>query len=147
MFSKRTNEERAAAPTLTTVPQDASRKMSPRVASMITDGMRIEGNIFGDIELHIDGFVRGDVKVSRLTIGENGAIEGSVTSDHVECRGRVVGAISAREVKLHASAHVDGDITHEEIAIEAGAFFQGRAVKMQRNVTPVAPVLVSVPAE
>lgn len=143
MFSKqtKTSDGASASPSITAVPAETPRK-GPRVASLITEDMRIEGNLSGDGELHIDGFVRGDLKVARLTIGEAGRVEGSITSESLDCRGRVVGAIIAREVRLYASAHVDGDVTHDELAIEAGAFFQGRAVKMQRNVTP-QPVLVA----
>lgn len=144
MFTKqsKTSDGAMASPTIPSIPQETPRK-GPRVASLITEDMRIEGNLSGDGELHIDGFVRGDLKVARLTIGEAGRVEGSITSESLDCRGRVVGAIIAREVRLYASAHVDGDVTHDEIAIEAGAFFQGRAVKMQRNVTPQQPVLVA----
>lgn len=146
MFSKRPNGDGGSEPQpLTSAPSEVVRR-GPRVASLITDEMRIEGNLSGDGELQIDGFVRGDVKIARLTIGEHGRVEGSVTSETLECRGKVVGSIIAREVRLYASSHVDGDITHDELSIEAGAFFQGRAVRMQKNVTPQAtpssPVLV-----
>ena len=144
MFSKRPNGESGSdVATLTTVPSEAVRR-GPRVASLITDDMRIEGNLSGDGELQIDGFVRGDVKIARLTIGEHGRVEGSVASEHLECRGKVTGSIIAREVRLYASAHVDGDITHDELTVEGGAFFQGRAIRMQRNVTPQPVVFEEV---
>ena len=148
MFTKqtKTSEGAIAPPSITALPPETPRK-GPRVASLITEDMRIEGNLSGDGELHIDGFVRGDLKVARLTIGEAGRVEGSITAESLDCRGRVVGAIIAREVRLYASGHVDGDVTHDELAIEAGAFFQGRAVKMQRNVTPQPVKLEEVPRE
>ena len=70
--------------------------------------------------------------VARLAIGETGRIEGSVQADVVEVRGRVTGAITAKQVRLYASAHVDGDITHEQLTMEAGAYFQGRSLRFQR---------------
>jgi cytoskeletal protein CcmA (bactofilin family) len=153
MFSKqtKTSDSVPMSAMIAPTPTETPRK-GPRVASLITEDMRIEGNLSGDGELHIDGFVRGDLKVARLTIGENGRVEGSITSEALDCRGRVVGAIIAREVRLYASSHVDGDVTHDELAIEAGAFFQGRAIKMQRNVTPQAvkldqPVKVDQPVK
>jgi cytoskeletal protein CcmA (bactofilin family) len=36
-------------------------------------------------------------------------------------------------VRLYGTAHVDGDITHEQLSMETGAFFQGRSVKFQRQ--------------
>ncbi len=80
--------------------------------------------------------MRGDVRVGRLTIGETGHIEGSIYAEAVEVRGRVVGALTAKQVRLYGTAYVDGDITHEQLAMETGAFFQGRSLKFQRPAAP-----------
>jgi cytoskeletal protein CcmA (bactofilin family) len=122
-------------------------KRGPKVASLVAEGVTLEGGLTGDGELHLDGTIRGDIKVERLMIGETGLVEGSVTADAIECRGRVTGTITAKQVKLHASAHVDGDVTHEELAIEAGAYFQGRSMKFSRTVTHDAPVKAIAPPE
>jgi cytoskeletal protein CcmA (bactofilin family) len=45
----------------------------------------------------------------------------------------VVGTIFGKSVRLYGTAHVDGDITHEQLSMETGAFFQGRSVKFQRQ--------------
>jgi cytoskeletal protein CcmA (bactofilin family) len=111
----------------------AEPKRPSKIASLLAAGMTMEGTITSDGEFTVEGIVRGDIKVARLTIGEVGQIEGSITAEAVECRGRVIGAISAKQVRLYASAHVDGDITHEQLAMETGAFFQGRSLKFQRQ--------------
>lgn len=112
------------------------RAAGPKVAALITDNVTVEGGISGDGELHVDGTIRGDVRVSRVTVGEGGKIEGSVKADILEARGRIVGSIEAKQVRLYASAHVDGDITHEQLAMENGAFFQGRSLRFQREPKP-----------
>jgi cytoskeletal protein CcmA (bactofilin family) len=133
MFSKRTDKSSYsdngshALPALT----DGRKALKP--ASMISDDMVFVGDIIGSGELHLDGTVRGEIKVERLTIGETGHVEGSVTADTVEVRGRLVGTIFGKAVRLHGTAHVDGDITHEQLSMEPGAFFQGRSVKFQRQ--------------
>ena len=132
MFSKQTKAEGKTAASL-----DSVQRKGPRVASLITDGMRIDGDLSGDGELHIDGLVRGDLTIARLTVGETGRIEGAVTAETFDCRGRVTGSITAREVHLYATAHVDGDVTHDQLSIEAGAFIQGRCLKMQRQAQAV----------
>jgi cytoskeletal protein CcmA (bactofilin family) len=119
--------------------EGAFARKSPRVASFVTDDLAIEGNISGDGELQVDCVVRGDVSVLRLTIGETGRIEGGVTAEIVEIRGWVVGSITARQVRLYASAHVDGDLTHETLTIESGAHFEGRSQAFHR---PPAPLTV-----
>lgn len=111
---------------------------SPKVAALITDNVTVEGGITGDGELHVDGTIRGDVRVARVTIGESGRVEGSVQADVLECRGKVIGSIQAKQVRLYATAHVDGDITHEQLAMENGAFFQGRSLRFQREARAAA---------
>lgn len=109
-------------------------------------GLLIEGNITGAGDLHLDGTVRGDVKVGHLIVGEAGSIEGKVEAESIEIRGRVVGAINGKQVKLQASAYVEGDITHEALAIDVGAYFQGRCLQARRpQETGVMPS-VSAPA-
>ena len=109
--------------------------------STLGTGLIIEGNVTGNGDLVLDCTVHGDVKVSHLTVGESGNIEGKVEADTVEVRGRVVGSIKGQQVKLQATAYVEGDITHEQLAIDVGAYFQGRCLQTRRveqtNVTPV----------
>ena len=107
-------------------------RRAPKVASVIADDLTLEGGVSGEGELHVDGVVRGDIHIGRLTVGETGHVEGNVFADTVECRGRIVGSISAKLVRLFATAYVDGDVIHEQLAMETGAFFQGRSQKFQR---------------
>jgi len=78
--------------------------------------------------------------------GETGSVEGSIQAESIDCRGRVTGSITAQQVRLYGAAHVDGDITHDQLTIETGAYFQGRSLKLPRVQT--APVEVpSIAAE
>lgn len=139
MFSKPTNKTppkpAAAAPEPPPPVADAPRP-KPKVASLISSGITIEGGVTGDGELQIDGTIRGDVRVGRLTVGETGHIEGSVYAEAAEIRGRVVGSVTAKQVRLYGTSYIDGDITHEQLAMETGAFFQGRSLKFQRPAAP-----------
>jgi cytoskeletal protein CcmA (bactofilin family) len=153
MFSKPANKpaptpvksapEPAAAP-IPAAAMDAP-KPKPKVASLISSGITIEGGVTGDGELQIDGVVRGDVRVGRLTVGETGHIEGSVYAEAAEVRGRIVGSVTAKQVRLYGTSYIDGDITHEQLAMETGAFFQGRSLKFQRPAAP-APAPAPAPA-
>jgi len=118
--------------TIPSTPSPAPARTGPRVASLISEGLQFEGGVTGDGELHVDGMVRGDIRVRQLTLSETGVIEGAVIAELVEVRGKVLGSISGKQVRLYVTAHVEGDITHEQLAIEAGAFFQGRSLRLQR---------------
>jgi cytoskeletal protein CcmA (bactofilin family) len=119
-----------------------ARKTPPKAASLISEDITIEGSVAGEGELHIDGVVRGDVRIGKLSIGETGHVEGSIQAESAEVRGRVIGSLTAKQVRLHGTAYVDGDITHEQLSVESGAFFQGRSLKFQR---PAAPAAIAAP--
>ncbi|MBX3483556.1 polymer-forming cytoskeletal protein [Phenylobacterium sp.] len=138
MFSKPTKD--AANEVATSAP----RKLEP--ASLVATGVRIAGNVETQGDLHLDGAVEGDLRVGLLVIGEAGSVSGAIHADAVEVRGRVTGVICARRVKLWSTARVDGDISHTELAIEAGAHFEGRSLAL---IPPAeeAPALSVVAAE
>jgi cytoskeletal protein CcmA (bactofilin family) len=141
MFSKATKSTFDKLVPDMAAPPEAARK-APRAPSLISDNITIEGSVIGEGELQIDGVVRGEVRVDKVTIGETGHVEGAIFAEVVETRGRVIGQISAKQVRLHGTAYVDGDITHEQLSMESGAFFQGRSLKFQR---PAAPPAISAP--
>jgi cytoskeletal protein CcmA (bactofilin family) len=61
----------------------------------------------------------------------------------VVVNGRVKGPIRGGNVLLKSDAHVDGDIEHQTLAIEKGAYFNGRSVRSPssnvRNVPEKIP--------
>ena len=109
---------------------------SREAASVLGNGMTFEGDISGVGQLVIEGTVKGDVRVSQVLINEKGAVEGTVHADVLDVRGRVSGAIIAKQVHLHASARVEGDITQEQLVIERGAWFSGRSTQAKRGDDP-----------
>jgi cytoskeletal protein CcmA (bactofilin family) len=118
--------------------------MTGTTASLIATGTTIDGTVSGDCLLQIEGIVRGDVAVTSLSVGEAGKIEGASKADSAEVRGRVVGPITARQVKLLAGCSVEGDISHEQLIIEPGAIFQGRSLRNQRPVAALVSPTKSV---
>ena len=145
MFSKTAKPEKASVKSdasLSAQSNEQARK-TPRPAALIREDITIEGGVAGEGDLHVDGVIRGDVRIGHLTIGETGHIEGSIHAETAEIRGRVIGTLVAKQVRLYGTAYVDGDITHEQLSVETGAFFQGRSLKFQRP----APVALAAPEE
>ena len=144
MFSKAAKTDKA--PELSTTVGDAARK-APKAASLISQDLTVEGAIIGEGELHLDGVIRGDVRVGRLTLGDTGHIEGSVQAETVDIRGRIIGTITAKQVRLFGTAYVDGDITHEQLSIDVGAYFQGRCIQGRQTApAPQAAAPQAAPA-
>lgn len=139
MFSKPQNKGAAAL-------SDPSPARKLTVASLVAEGVRLQGDLATEGDLHLDGLVEGDIRVNHMTIGEAGVVTGTILADSIEVRGRVVGTICARQVRLWSTAHVDGDISHTELAIEAGAHFEGRSLALVRPAEET-PALSVVAAE
>lgn len=110
---------------------------SSRGLSTLSSDLQLEGLVTGAGDLQVDGQIKGEVRVGRLIVGETGSIEGNVSADYVEVRGRIVGAVTGKQVKLTSTAYVDGDITAEQLSIDIGAYFQGRVLQ-SRPVQPAA---------
>lgn len=101
------------------------RPPSNAIPSLISSDVIIKGNVSTVGEIQIDGTIDGDVKSKNLTVGENGTVNGKVTADDVVVKGTIKGSISGRNVRLEKSAKMTGDISHETLSIEAGAYIEG----------------------
>jgi len=84
-------------------------------------------------------------------------VTGKIVADSVYINGTVKGQIMARKVALAGSAKVMGDILHENLSIETGAFLEGNcrrlkdsdlaeAAKGKKSEQP-SPQRVAAPAE
>ena len=142
--------DRPAIPPLPDLPSPGMSRAAPAPApspiassrglSTLSSDLQFEGSVSGAGDLQVDGSIKGDVRVGRLIVGETGAIEGNVAADYLEVRGRIVGAVTGKQVKLVSTAYVDGDITAEQLSIDIGAYFQGRVLQSRREApAPVAP--------
>ena len=97
------------------------------------------GTLKSDGEIQIDSTVKGDIKAHMLTVGEQGKINGSTVAETVRIFGTVDGRVQAKTVHLDKSAKVTADITHKSLAIEAGAYFEGKVHPLKgASTTPAA---------
>jgi cytoskeletal protein CcmA (bactofilin family) len=105
--------KRAAAPTRNGVP------------SIISAELIVRGTLISAGDVQVDGKVDGDIRAAALVIGDKAIIVGDVYAEDAIVRGRVEGSIRARKVQLCATCHVEGNILHEALSVESGAFFEG----------------------
>lgn len=93
----------------------------------------IEGRFALDGPLVVDGEFRGSIACRDVvTVGRDGSVEADIEGRVVEIHGAVVGDVTAtREIVLHATARVHGDLVAPSVVVERGAFFQG-ATRMYR---------------
>lgn len=116
---------------------NASVSASKMVPSIIGEDLTIVGNVTSKGEIQVDGEIQGDIHCGSLLLGDRSQVVGSVIAEDVVVRGRVIGSIRGLRVTLQAQSHVEGDIYHQSLAIEQGAYFEG---KSRRSDDPLADV-------
>ncbi len=123
-------QQQAARPTVS--PPRPGDRLPP---SIIGPDLIIHGNLTSRGQVQIDGEVEGDIRGTHIIVGEKARITGAIIADEVVVRGNVMGSIRGKRVMLQAHSHVEGDIYHQALAIEQGAFFEG---KSRRSDDPLA---------
>ena len=113
--------------------------------SIIGTNCSLAGDISSDSEVHVDGKVIGDVRCVTLVIGEEGSVTGEIEAETVRVLGAVSGQITAKAVELAKTARIVGDITHDTLAVEAGAYVEGRFNRLQ-PLQPAQPSKALEPA-
>jgi len=115
-------------------PSPSASKMVPTI---IGEDLTITGNVASKGEIQVDGEIQGDIRCSSLLLGDKAHVKGGVVAEDVVVRGHLMGTIRGVRITLQAPSHVEGDIFHQSLAIEQGAYFEG---KSRRSDNPLAEV-------
>jgi cytoskeletal protein CcmA (bactofilin family) len=139
MFSSKTNGQSQAQVSRLSEAQVRS------VPSIISIDLKVHGNLSSNGEIQIDGSVEGDINCKALIVGAKGSVSGEVTAQTVRVHGAIKGKVKANSVFLASTAQMSGDIEHESLAIEPGAFMEGHckriAVEAQKVTEVKSPAL------
>lgn len=133
MFSKASSKTKSDVVTTTSAgipgmtapeapPRPAARSTAP---SIISADLKIQGNLTSAGDLQIDGIVEGDIQSRSLTVGEGALVTGNIQAETVRVCGQVTGQIKAATVNLERTAKVMGDIVHQILSLEPGAYLEG----------------------
>ena len=95
------------------------------MASVISKALKITGQLESTEDIQIDGEIDGDVRGVGVKIGQNAKVKGTVYGDEVELAGAIEGKIEAKKVILTGTARMTGDVVHQDIKIESGAYVSG----------------------
>jgi cytoskeletal protein CcmA (bactofilin family) len=107
------------------------KKKQPPIRSLIGEGTVIRGELRFTDGLRIDGEVIGDViadgdQHSILVISEKARVNGKVKADHVIISGEVVGPIHSDSLlELQPKARVVGSVRYEALEMHPGALISG----------------------
>jgi cytoskeletal protein CcmA (bactofilin family) len=106
--------------------------------SVIGSDLTILGNLVSRGEVHVEGEVQGDIHGTNVVVGERAKITGAIIADEIVVRGHVMGSIRGKKVMLQATSHVEGDVFHQALAIEQGAFFEGKSRRAEDPTAGIA---------
>jgi len=113
------------APAPVTKPIATPTKAGASMASVISKALKITGELESTEDIQIDGQIEGDVRGVGVKIGQNAKVKGTVYGEEVELAGTVEGRIEAKKVFISGTARMTGDIAHQDIRVESGAYING----------------------
>lgn len=116
------------------------------MTSVISKALKITGQLESTENIQIDGHIEGDVRGVNVKVGNGAKVKGTVYGEEVELAGTVEGKIEAKKVVLTGTAHMSGDVVHQDITIQSGAHIDGHckpdygktALKTQPTLKAVA---------
>ncbi len=102
-----------------------------RRSSIIGRGLQVVGKVTAEGLVKVYGQIDGELCCASLIVSRRAHVRGKINAGKVVIDGRVEGPIEATDVILKSHATVVGDIHHQSLNLEKGAYFEGRSVKSQ----------------
>jgi cytoskeletal protein CcmA (bactofilin family) len=128
-FKKSETQLKGASFSPSMAPPSIGVPRSDRIMSIIGPDLTINGDLISKGEFRVDGEVQGDIKGTRVVIGEHAHITGGVLAEDIVIFGHVMGSVRGLRVSLQSTSHMEGDVCHQALVIEQGAFFEGKSTR------------------
>ena len=118
------------------------KKKQPPIRSLVGEGMVVHGELRYTDGLRIDGEVQGDViavgdGASILVISEKARVTGKVRGGHVIINGFVNGPVYSTELlELQPKAAIVGDVRYEVLEMHQGATIDGELKPLKVDERP-----------
>lgn len=105
------------------------KEKSADSTSLLSKNVKIEGEIQGPENLHVEGYIKGAVILSGdIFIGNTGIVEADIEAKNIIIQGEVSGNVKAhKQLEIHPTGKLIGDCTAASIDIKEGAVFEGRS--------------------
>lgn len=105
-----------------------STKMATNPSSQqntIAKGTQITGDIVSEGDFRIEGSIEGNVQTpGKVVIGKTGLVNGTLKAENADIEGKFSGKLYLTgTLSLKATAHVEGEVEVDKLAVEPGANF------------------------
>jgi cytoskeletal protein CcmA (bactofilin family) len=141
MVFARTNGNDSHSDRVVASAQDEIRRLSrdggalqPAEATSLSSGLSIVGKIIGRGTLTIFGHVEGELRASTVVIAEGAEMVGDIVAEELTVNGHVKGGINANRVRLNGTGVVEGDISHQILAMEESTRFEGGSRRNEKAI-------------
>jgi len=117
-----------------------AKEATSGTTSLVSRQIVIEGEVSGEENLHVDGRVKGSIRLAGdLFVGTGGVVEADVDARNVIVQGTVTGKVLARkQFELRPAGRFNGECTAAAYEIREGASFEGIS-KMYSTRSAAAP--------
>jgi len=104
-----------------------AKDASSGTTSLVSRPVVVEGEISGEENLHVDGRVKGIIRLSGdLFVGAGGVVEAEIDARSIVIQGAVSGKVIARrQLEIQPSGRFTGEATAASYEIRQGAVFEG----------------------
>jgi cytoskeletal protein CcmA (bactofilin family) len=109
--------------------------------TVVSAGMRIEGELKSNGNIKIDGIVTGKIHTSQdLEVGPNAQIDADLIAANAVIAGIVKGNVTIKHsLQILETGKILGNVSCTSIGIQSGAYFNG-ACRMQEPKPQIEPV-------
>lgn len=125
------------------------KKTQPPIGTLIGEGTVIRGELRFTEGLRIDGEIIGDVvaagdQPSILVISEKARVTGKVKAGHVIINGLIMGPVQSDELlELQPKASIIGDVRYEVLEMHQGATIEGELKPLKSEERPALKLATS----
>ena len=124
------------------------KKKQPPIGTLIGEGTVVHGELRFSDGLRIDGEIFGDVVASGdqpsiLVISEKARVTGKVKAGHVIINGLVMGPVQSDDLlELQPKATIIGDVRYEVLEMHPGATIDGELKPLKADDKPALKLAV-----
>ena len=131
----------------TPAPAEVETVASEPGVAVVARGVEMNGSLVVPQSLRIDGEFRGKLDSgASVLVSDSGAVEAPIRARTVEIYGAVVGDIVAtREVVIHPTGRLHGDVETPSLVVARGATFNGRTRMYRPERAVREPELADAP--
>lgn len=98
----------------------------PGGRSVLAADVRLTGDLTSSGTVELQGEIAGDIAAQTIVIGPEGRVNGKLTADQIEIRGRLDGMADCGGLTLRSHAQVQADVAYDTLTVESGAQIDGR---------------------